>query len=384
MRHRSVKWDQPAGCIGAGIAESDLGTAPVVRDALHAAVDAGFLTYLPAHVALEAEAACAGFYRERLGWDIPDDRVHLVPDVLSALKLTIELVTEPGSAVIVPTPAYMPFLTVPPALGREVVQLPMFDTPDGWRYDLAGLDAAFADGAGLLVLCNPHNPLGTVLEASEMLRIAEVVERHGGRVFSDEIHAPIVYDEARHVPYASVSPVAAVHTATAIATSKGWNIPGLKAAQIVLTSAADERLWRRLDPAPHKLGSILGAVAARAAYSEGRDWLDATVARFRANRDRVASRLAESALPVGFRMPQATYLAWLDLTAFELGADGPAAYLRARGLDVCCGGDCGDVGAGHVRFNFALEPDVLETALDRLCAALAEAPRAAASSRPAA
>src|SRR5699024_5443626 len=121
------------------------------------------------------------------------DRVYLLPDVLSVLRVTIQRFTAPGSPVIVPTPAYMPFLTVVPAQDREVIEVPSILGQDGrYRLDLEAIDAAFAEGAGLLVLCNPWNPVGRALSRAELEAVAAVVDRHDGRVFSDEIHAPLM------------------------------------------------------------------------------------------------------------------------------------------------------------------------------------------------
>lgn len=371
-RFTSRKWEVAPQNVGAWIAESDFGTAPVVSRALHEAVDAGFLTYLPDHAAKTAEAACARFLGERYGWHVDAERVHLVPDVVEGLRITLRTYSRPGSAVVVPTPCYAPFLAVPPALGREVVQVASELIDGRWRIDLDGLDAAFAAGAGLLLLCNPHNPLGQVMTEEEMRAVSAVVERHGARVFSDEIHAPIVYAGAVHRPYAALDATTARHTITATATSKGWNIPGLKSAQLILTNDEDQRLWHDLDVVPSQGGSILGAVAATAAYGEGVAWLDETIARFDHNRLLLAELLAEHAPGVGYRIPEATYLAWLDFRGHEL-PDGmsPAAFLAERaGVVASDGADGGHGGAGFVRFNFAMPPELLERCIRSIGAAL--------------
>ncbi|HEY0214780.1 MAG TPA: aminotransferase class I/II-fold pyridoxal phosphate-dependent enzyme, partial [Cellulomonas sp.] len=234
---RSVKWSVPQGWIGAGIAESDFGTAPSVVAALQEAVSAQSLTYLPQSVATAASQACASFLAARHGWSVPADRVHLVPDVLTALRIVLRRFVPAGAPVVVPTPAYMPFLAVPGQEGHPVIELPCErDATGRWTLDLDGLARAFREqGAGLLVLCNPHNPLGQVLTTAEMAAVRDVVDRAGARVFSDEIHAPVVYPGGRHVPYASLDPVTARHTVTATSISKGWNAPGLKCAQVVLS-----------------------------------------------------------------------------------------------------------------------------------------------------
>ncbi|MDQ0573821.1 cystathionine beta-lyase [Agromyces albus] len=304
--------------------------------------------------------------------------MHLVPDVLAGLRITIKHFTPPGAAVIVPTPAYMPFLDVPARAGREIIQVPSHVVDGRWAMDLDGIDRAFAAGAGLLVLCNPHNPLGQVMTSVEQSALSQVVERHGGRVFSDEIHAPIIYPGATHLPYAALSDATARHTITAIATSKGWNIPGLKTAQLILTNDEDQATWHDRDLVPSQTGSILGAVAAAAAYLDGVDWLDSAVARFDANRHLLAGLLSRHTPEIGMRMPDATYLAWLDFTSAGLKVAPASFLLDAAGIAASDGAACGTGGDGFVRFNFALEAGMLEHAVVRMAHALQEPPSARA------
>src|SRR6202030_920633 len=129
-----------------------------------------------------------------------------LPDVISGLRAAITVYSEPGGPVILPTPAYMPFLRVPESLGREIIQVPMAAGADGRAVlDVAGIDAAFRHGGRLLVLCNPCNPVGRVYEAAELAAVAGVVAANHGRVFADEVHAPLIYPGGAHVPYASIS-----------------------------------------------------------------------------------------------------------------------------------------------------------------------------------
>ena len=119
--------------------------------------------------------------------------------------------------------------------------------------------------------------VGRVLEPAEMTAVAEVVDRHGGRVFSDEIHAPLVFPGSRHVPYASLDDVTAGHAVTATSASKAWNLPGLKCAQLVLSNDVDVKVWDEVGERVEEGASTLGVLANRAAYAEGRDWLDDTL-----------------------------------------------------------------------------------------------------------
>ena len=365
----SMKWSLFPGTIGAWVAESDLGTAPAVTQALHAAIDAGTLGYLPRPVGAELGHATSEWMRDRFDWQVPPSRVHAVGDVIAGLDAAIVHYSRPGSAVIVPTPAYMPFLTVPGMHGRAVVEVPL--AADGERevLDLEAIDRELAAGAGLVVLCNPLNPGGRVFERSELVALSEVVERHGARVFADEVHAPIVFGDARHVPYASVSDSAANHSITTTSASKAWNLPGTKAAQLITTNDADEKTWQSLGPMAGHGASTLGVIANTAAYRDGRDWLDETVAYYDANRRLLGELLADRLPDVGYRMPEGTYIAWLDVSQLGLGDD-PATTIRERaGLAVTDGRACGAAGAGHVRLILATPRPIVEQIVEALARA---------------
>jgi cysteine-S-conjugate beta-lyase len=184
----SVKWAAAGpGGFGAAVAEMDFGAAPPIVDALAGlSADANF-GYLPPFLAEELSAACAEFAQRRYGWDVDPALIHHVPDVIKALELAITRFSRPGSPVILPTPAYMPFLSVPGFLGREIIQVKIRDERGRFTLDLDGISDAFRKGGHLLVFCNPYNPLGRVFTRAEMAELSGVVERHGGRVFADEI-----------------------------------------------------------------------------------------------------------------------------------------------------------------------------------------------------
>ncbi len=199
------KWSTFPDCTGAFVAEMDFGTAPAIQDALRRVVDDGFFGYMPDFSLDEMQAACANWYATHYGWDVPKERVRPLPDVIKAFELAMSDFSVPGCKIIIPTPAYMPFISIPKMMNREIIEVPSLLVDGRWDMDYDGIDAAFANGGGLLILCNPHNPLGRVYERDELLRLSEIVAKHGGRVFSDEIHAPITYPGYKHVPYASIS-----------------------------------------------------------------------------------------------------------------------------------------------------------------------------------
>lgn len=365
-----VKWTMYPDCIGAFIAEMDFGTSPEVKEALRTAVDAGFFGYLPKAKELELAEATAGWYHRNTDWKIEPEQVHSMPDVLTGLDLTLMHYAPKGGKVILPTPAYMPFLMVPARHNREIIEVPMLQTGNGWEYDYDGIEQAFRDGGEVLILCNPHNPIGKVATREEMVKLAEIVDRHEGRVFSDEIHAPLIYPGMKHVPYASVSEKAAGHTITSIAASKAWNLPGLKCAQVVLSNDADKTAWEG-DPAWTAHGaSTLGVVASITAYNESEGWLHDVVDYLDGNRKRLGELVEEHLPGVTYTQPDGTYLAWLDFTATKAPENLQEFFCERAKVAITDGSLCGEVGNRCVRFNFAMSRPMIETAITRMAEAL--------------
>ncbi|SDS85930.1 MalY/PatB family protein [Microlunatus soli] len=366
----SVKWStgaQPDGTdtIGAFIAEMDFGAAPEITQALHRSVDDALFGYLPQRLSDQLAQACADWQRESYGWRPQPDRVKLIPDVLKGLELAILHYSRPGSPVIMPVPAYMPFLILPELLGREIIRVPLINDEDGYRLDPDGLAAAYAAGGDLLVLCNPYNPVGRVFDRDELTAISAVVDANGGRVFADEIHAPLVYRGRSHLPYASISEVTAGHTITATSASKAWNLPGLKCAQLIISNDADRQTWDSLGPFVSHGVSNPGVIANTVAYTEGRPWLDGVIDYLDGNR-RLLSELLDQELPmIGYTPPEGTYIGWLDCRELDLGGRSAAAFFAEHaGVALTDGADCGT--PGFARMVFATPRPILTDAVRRM------------------
>jgi cystathionine beta-lyase len=371
-RRASLKWTAAGPeVLGAFVAEMDFGTAPAVEDALRAAMSRHAYGYLPPAAATELSATVAAWLAGR-GWTVDPARIKPLPDVIKGLEAAVNVFSRPGSPVVLPTPAYMPFLTVPPALGRKIIQVPMVTDGGQLALDLDGIAAAFRAGGHLLILCNPCNPAGRVYTRDELRAVAAVVDAHGGRVFADEIHAPLVYGGHQYVPYASVSAPAAGHAITATSASKGWNLPGVKCAQLILSNAADEATWAQAEAAIlYERGtSTLGVAANIAAFAHGQDWLAEVVGYLDGNRVLLADLLAEHLPAVGYRPPEGTYLAWLDCRPLGLG-DRPGEFFLDRAQVLVNDGPAfGEAGRGHVRLNFATPRPILTRIVTQLAGAV--------------
>src|ERR1700758_2759268 len=242
-RRKTIKWNLfGPDVLPLWITEMDFPTAPAVLDGIRACVANEEWGYPP----LGEDAwsrATPDWCRRRYGWHVSPERVRVVPDVLKGLEVVINFLPRPESPVVLPVPAYMPFFDVLQVTGRQRVEIPMLQQDSG-RYvmDLEALDAAFAGGAGSLILCNPNNPLGTAFREDELRAIVDIAARHDARVIADEIHGPLVYGRP-HVAAASVSDTAADIVVTVMSASKGWNLPGLICAQVILSNERDVRDW---------------------------------------------------------------------------------------------------------------------------------------------
>lgn len=365
LRHRGgLKWTLPAAdVLPAWVAEADVAPAPALTAAVQRAVERGDFGYPVPDDASGLPEALSGYAGRQWHWDVDPGRVVVTADVMSGVLLTLVALCD-DAPVVVPTPAYPPFLGVVPQSGREIVAVPLDPDTERASLDLDAIDAALAGGARTVMLCNPHNPWGRAFSADELAALLAVVRAHGARIVSDEIHAGLVLPGATHMPMLSLPGAADVVT-TVVSASKAWNVPALKCAQIVCGNDSDVQALRALPLVYNHGTSPLGVQAAVAAYTDGQPWLDGWVQRL-ADIRTLFAELVVSELPGARTRPlEATYLAWLDLRAY--GHEDPAAVALERGkVMVNDGRDFGPGGAGHVRVNLATSAARVERIVGRL------------------
>ncbi|KAA1430244.1 MalY/PatB family protein [Mycolicibacter arupensis] len=365
----TIKWSQfGPDVLPLWIAEMDFPTAPAVLEGVRACVANEEFGY-PALGSDALPTALAQWCLHRYGWPVQPHWVRVVPDVLKGMEVVIEFLTRPESPVALPVPAYMPFFDLLTVTGRQRVEIPMIQQDSGrFLMDLDALDAAFAAGAGSLILCNPNNPLGTAFTAEEIGAIVDIAARHRARVIADEIHAPLVYDRP-HVAAASVSPAATDTVITLMSASKGWNLPGLMCAQVILSNPRDIEAWRRINLL-HTMGaSTVGISANLAAYRNGGPWLDALLPYLRANRDHLSQALPTAVPGLRVTSPEATYLAWVDFRELALPAE-PAEILLTDARVALSPGIPFGGGRGFARLNFATTRAILDRAINAMADAL--------------
>jgi len=366
---RSAKWTKyDPDVLPAWVAELDFALALPIREVLQTAVardDTGYADFG------RLGEAFAGFAATRFGWQVDPERVRLVADIMSAVAELVRTLVEPGNGVVVNPPVYPPFFLASREVGRTVVEVPLLETGDGSRLDLVGLEQAFAAGAQAYLLCHPHNPTGTSFPRAQLEAVAELAAAHGVVVIADEVHAPMTMAGAEHVPFLSIGDAAAENGLALVSASKAWNLAGLKCAQIVTASdTMHERLRKELPSHLAFHAGHFGVLANIAAYEHGDEWLDALVRHLERNRVAISRLLAEHLPAVGYRPPEAGYLAWLDCRALELGDDPAAVFLERGRVALSSGPPFGAQGNGFARLNFGTSSALLEEAVRRMAAAV--------------
>ena len=367
----NLKWGiDPPEVLPAWIAEHDLGPPPVVRDALRRLADLPDVGY--SRRVGDLAGAFADWCEIRHHWRPDPALVVPTADVLQGIWAVVAAFSEPGEGVVTTPPVYPYFHDVAPSLGRRSLEVPLRHDADGWRLELDDLAALLErePAARILLLCSPHNPTGHLYSREDLQAMVELTRRHDVILVSDEIHFDLVYPGGGHHPTLAL-PGAAEHTVALYSAGKAFAISGLRAAVAVFGSE-DLRARFELAMPAHLLGGVgrAGVEAAMVAWRHGAGWLDELVALFDRHRRLVVDVLGSELPAIGCHLPASTFLAWLDVSAFDLGPD-PAARIRAMaGVRTSEGHEFGTGGEGYVRLNFGTSTALLTEILDRLVGSL--------------
>jgi len=366
----TAKWSQHGpDVLPAWIAEMDLELCPAVRAAVDEVLDAGATGY-PAQEQLdELGGAFSDRYDQLFGWRPDPEGARPVTDLVGALRSVLTHCTGPGDGVVLQTPVYPKFLSLVREMGRTVVEHPAELVDGRWVHDASRLDALITDRTRVIVVVNPHNPLGTVATRKELLAVGDVARRHDLVVVADEVHSDFVF-VGEHVPLASVSDDLAGRTVTLNSGVKSFNLAGFRTA---VAHCGSDDLWAAFDGDGQHLAlsvSNFGVAATLGAWRDGDGWLDTVVATLAERREMVTTFLSDELPEVGHVPGDATYLAWLDLRALDLGPD-PVEFFEQNALVALGrGSDYGPAGDGFVRLNFATSVPVLSEILERMVTAI--------------
>lgn len=370
-RRTSIKW-QAYGpeVLPAWIADMDYEMAPPIRAALEGMLARGDLGYPQSYAANGLDEVFCARMLQRYQWQVAPRQVEFFSDVVQIIYLSLLTLTEPGDGIVIQTPIYPPFLSAVAETERRADICPLTQHAQGYQIDFDALVRNVDTRTRMLLLCHPHNPTGRAYTRAELEGLAAIVLRHDWVVVSDEIHADLMLDERRHIPFASLSDEIAARTITLTSSSKPFNIAGLCLAVAVFGSDELRRKFMRI-PAHVRGGrSALGIAATHAAWTAGEPWLEATLTQLRANRAYVAQYVTAHWPAVAHTPPEATFLAWLDCRQLKLGMEPQRFFLERAKVALGDGLAFGAAGEGFVRLNFATSPAILHEMLARMDGAL--------------
>ena len=367
---RTNKWHKfPDDVLPAWVADMDFGVAPSVTAAMKRLNDNQEYGYAAREGVLAASFARR--MERRFGWTVDPANVVALGDLVQATFSSVMAFSEPGDGILLQLPSYPPFMAAINDTGRRLLANPMRDNGTRWVLDLAAYEAAPDPRARVLTFCHPQNPTGRAYSRAELEEVAAFAIRHDLVVISDEIHADIVYPGNTHIPLASLSPEIAARTITITSATKSFNIPALRCAVMYFgTPDLKARFFARI-PA-RLLGSpgVTGVDATVAAWGDGQPWFDEIMAQLQANRDWLAQTIGSELPGVTMRLPEATYLAWLDCTALKLPCSAGQFFLDKARVGLNFGETFGPHYGGFARLNFATPTPVLREIVARMAAAV--------------
>lgn len=348
------------------VADMDIATPACVLDAVRERLNHPIFGY--EIMSDDAYSAQIEWFTNRYGFSMERDWLSYSPSVVASIGCAIRALSAEGDEVIVMDPVYPPFYSMVKENGRRLILHTLQRDPEGkYRFDLETLRGQITSKTKLLLLCSPHNPVGRVWSKEELEGLGEVCLRYGIRIISDEIHCDLVYAGHRHIPIASLSQELRNSTVTLIGPGKTFNMAGFSISTVSIPSEELRSLYDEERMRVHwGEGSVLSHVAFEAAYRGGAEWHRGLMEHLARNAAMI-EEWARMQSRIGFRLPEATYLAWLDCRSLHLrDRELREFFVREAGLGLSPGLSFGKEGSGFMRLNFAVPSSALATALEHL------------------
>lgn len=371
----AIKYDlaearnKPKDAISLWVADMDFPTAPCVQKAIAEKAAHGIFGY--SRPDSRYYAALKKWFKERHNYKIKDEWVVNTPGVCFALATAIRAFTKEGESVLVQKPVYYPFFNMIKNLNRKVVNSPLELKNGHYEINFQDFeDKIVSEKVKMFILCSPHNPGGRVWKKEELLRISEICLEHNVLVVSDEIHSDITFEGHTHTVYGTLSPAAAENSIICTAPIKSFNLAGLQFSNIIIPGAKLRvDFLRELDRTGYDEPSLMGIVAATAAYSEGAEWFDEAKSYIWKNIQFAKKYIEENCPKIKVIVPEGTYLLWLDFSGLGLtDKEINGRILNNAKVWLDSGSMFGSEGEKFQRINCATPRAILKEALERICA----------------
>jgi len=304
----------------------------------------------------------------RHSWRIEKEWICFCPGIVPALNFCTLAFTRPGDSIVVQPPVYFPFFSAAESHGRKLIYNRLMESDGKWVMDYDSLIAGIDGNTKMIMISNPHNPIGRVWTPDELIRLADICLKNNILILSDEIHCDLVLPGFSHTPFAKLSEEIARNTITCIAPSKTFNLAGLSTSSVIISDPVLRKSFNRIVENLHVgNGNIFGTIASIAAYSHGHRWLDTLLDYIDHNIDFVEDycrKIIPEIIPV---QPEATYMIWLDCRKFGMtGKELQNFFVNKAGVGMNEGSTFGPGGEGFMRMNLATTHQTVMKAMEQI------------------
>lgn len=355
------------GLIPLWVADMDFKTPDFVFDAIKERINHPVLGYF-----IHSD----GFYRSiiqwmerRHQWQVEKDWIYFAPGIVPGLAFLVQAFTAPGDKVLLQTPVYHPFYYVVQNQNREIVRNPLHLVEDHFEMDYEDLETKLKAGIKMMILCNPHNPLGRCWTKEELRKVGELCLQYHCLLVSDEIHSDLMMPGYKHTPVANISKEIAENTITCMAPSKTFNIAGLATSEIIIPNENLRKQFEKVmyDGVHLFVGNIFGELALEACYTYGEEWLEQLLVYLKKNVDFVQQYIKENLPEIKTFRHEATYLPWLDFSGFRMSHEELFRKLADQARVALNDGQIfGEEGRCCFRINVACPKSTLEKAMEQI------------------
>ncbi len=368
----SVKWDNLDKSFGADdilpmwVADMDFPCPQPILDSIEKRNKHGILGYTTRPESLHE--SIINWMKKRHGWNIKKEWLVYSPGVVTSLNLAVMTFTRPGDSVIIQSPVYPPFFSVVKNNDRIIALNPLIEESGNYSIDFESLEKEMAAGSKMMILCSPHNPVGRVWTKSELDKLAQLCEKYGVLMVSDEIHSDLILPGNKHIPIATVSEYMKQNSITCIAPSKTFNIPGLTTSVAIIPNPKLRlKFLKTINRIGIGMSNIFGIVATEAAYTHGEPWLEELIKYLDDNVNYLLEYFNTNIPEIKVTKPQGTYLVWLDCRALNMDGKSLHRFMIEQGkIGLNNGLDFGPGGEGFLRINVACPRATLEEGLKRI------------------
>lgn len=367
----SVKWDAAEKVFGSKdilpmwIADMDFAVAPAITEALHKKVDQSVFGYT--FLSDEYYNAVINWMKTRHNFEVAKEEIVFTPGVVPGLDFALQVLTQPGDDVMVETPVYGPFYSVIKKNGCNTVDVPLVNDNEYYSFDFELLEKSITEKTKAFMLCSPHNPSGRVWKREELLKLADICQRHNVFVISDEIHNDLIL-EGEHIVFAGLNEWTAQHTITCTAPTKTFNLASVIDSNIIIKNEEIRKQFKEKCSAAHCSSSnCFVEPIVCAAYNEGAQWLDELLVYIKGNRDYLCDFVKKNLPELTVHPMEGTYLAWINCEKLGMHGDELKNYITEKcHLGMNNGSFFGQAWDGYCRMNLACTRATVEEACRRL------------------